>query len=32
MMRTDSGLREVGSEASEITYEQLRHNLGKDAQ
>ena len=32
MMRPDSALNEIGSEASEITYERLRHTLATDAQ
>jgi hypothetical protein len=32
MMRPDSALSEIRSEASEITYEVLRHHLAKDAQ
>ena len=32
MMRSHFALGEIGSEASEITYELLRHRLAKDAQ
>jgi hypothetical protein len=32
MMRSHSALSEIGSEASEITYEVLRHALAMDAQ
>ena len=32
MMRADSAPSEIGSEASENTHEQLRHDLAADAQ
>ena len=32
MMRLHFALTEIGSEASEITYELLRHHLAKNAQ
>jgi hypothetical protein len=32
MMRSNSALSGKGREASEITYEQLRHDLAMDAQ